>query len=45
MGAERTLRELGLVLPAPPPAAGNYIGGVQVGSMISIRPWRDCGDG
>lgn len=34
MSAEQVLRNLGIALPAPPPAAGNYVRGVQVGNLL-----------
>lgn len=34
MGAEQALRERGIALPEPPPAAGNYIRGVEVGNLL-----------
>lgn len=34
MSAEQALRDRGIALPEPPPAAGNYIRGVQVGSLL-----------
>ena len=34
MTAEAKLKELGITLPSPPKAVGNYIGGVQVGTLL-----------
>ena len=34
MGAEQALRERGIALSEPPPAAGNYIRGVEVGNLL-----------
>jgi enamine deaminase RidA (YjgF/YER057c/UK114 family) len=34
MSAEGKLKELGITLPSPPKAVGNYIGGVQVGALL-----------
>ena len=34
MGAEQALRDRGIALPEPPPAAGNYIRGVEVGNLL-----------
>jgi enamine deaminase RidA (YjgF/YER057c/UK114 family) len=34
MSAEQRIRELALELPAPPPAAGNYVPGVRVGNLV-----------
>ena len=34
MGPEQRLRQLGIELPPPPDAAGNYVPGVRVGSLV-----------
>jgi enamine deaminase RidA (YjgF/YER057c/UK114 family) len=34
MSAEATLKKLGIELPSAPKPAGNYVGGVQVGSLL-----------
>ncbi len=34
MSIESRLQELGIELPAPPPAAGNYVAGVRVGNLL-----------
>jgi len=34
MSIEARLKELGIELPAPPPAAGNYVAGVRVGNLL-----------
>jgi enamine deaminase RidA (YjgF/YER057c/UK114 family) len=36
MKVEARLEELGLELPAPPPAAGNYVGAVRVGELLFL---------
>lgn len=36
MSYEARLRELGLQLPQPPPAGGNYLPAVQVGKMLHL---------
>ena len=34
MSAEARLKELGITLPSPPSPVGNYVGGVQVGTLL-----------
>ncbi len=34
MSAEARLKELGITLPSPPKPVGNYVGGVQVGTLL-----------
>ena len=34
MSAEAKLKELGITLPQPPKPVGNYVGGVQVGTLL-----------
>lgn len=34
--AEQRVKELGLDLPPPPGAAGNYVGGVQTGTLLFL---------
>ena len=34
MSIEARLKELGIELPEPPPAAGNYVAGVRVGNLL-----------
>lgn len=34
MSAEETLKKLGIELPSAPKPVGNYVGGVQVGSLL-----------
>ena len=44
MTAEERLHELGLKVPEPPPAVGNYVGAVRVGSILFVSghgPFRD----
>jgi enamine deaminase RidA (YjgF/YER057c/UK114 family) len=44
MTPEDRLRELGLELPAPPPAVGAYVPWVQTGNIVMTSgqlPWRD----
>jgi enamine deaminase RidA (YjgF/YER057c/UK114 family) len=36
MSPESRLQQLGLVLPTPPPAAGNYLPAVQSGSLLHL---------
>ena len=36
MGAEAKLKELGITLPAPPKPLGNYVPGVQVGTLLFL---------
>ncbi len=36
MSAEATLKKLGIELPSAPKPAGNYVGGVQVGSLLFL---------
>lgn len=36
MGVEEKLAQMGLTLPSPGPAAGNYIGAVQVGNLLFV---------
>lgn len=36
MSAESRLKELGLELPRPPPAGGNYLPAVQVGKLLYL---------
>jgi enamine deaminase RidA (YjgF/YER057c/UK114 family) len=46
MKIEAKLAQMGLTLPAPGPAAGNYIGAVQVGSLLFVSghgPRREGG--
>jgi enamine deaminase RidA (YjgF/YER057c/UK114 family) len=41
---EARLRELGLKVPQPPPAVGNYVGAVAVGDILFVSghgPFRD----
>jgi enamine deaminase RidA (YjgF/YER057c/UK114 family) len=42
--AEERLAELGLKLPAPPPAVANYVGAVRSGNLVFVSghgPYRD----
>ncbi len=42
--AEQRLAELGLKLPAPPPAVANYVGAVSSGNLVFVSghgPYRD----
>lgn len=42
--AEARLRELGLELPAPPPAVGSYVGAVRTGNLVFVSghgPYRN----
>jgi len=44
MGAESRIKELGITLPRPGPPLGNYVPGVQVGSLLFLSghgPVRD----
>jgi enamine deaminase RidA (YjgF/YER057c/UK114 family) len=44
MTPEQKLAELGLVLPAPPPAVGNYVGAVEHNGLLFVSghgPYRD----
>ena len=44
MTAEERLHELGLTVPEPPPAVGNYVGAVRVGSILFVSghgPFKD----
>ena len=44
MTAEERLHELGLKVPEPPPAVGNYVGAVRVGSILFVSghgPFKD----
>jgi enamine deaminase RidA (YjgF/YER057c/UK114 family) len=44
MTPEERLHELGLELPEPPPAVGNYVGAVRVGDILFVSghgPFRD----
>jgi enamine deaminase RidA (YjgF/YER057c/UK114 family) len=44
MSADRRVEELGLVLPEPPPAVGNYVGAVEVDGLLFVSghgPYRD----
>lgn len=44
MKVEERLHELGLKVPEPPPAVGNYVGAVRVGSILFVSghgPFRD----
>jgi enamine deaminase RidA (YjgF/YER057c/UK114 family) len=44
MTPEERLRELGLEIPEPPPAVGNYIGAVRVGDILFVAghgPFKD----
>jgi enamine deaminase RidA (YjgF/YER057c/UK114 family) len=36
MTAEQRVKDLGLVLPAPPKSAGNYVAGVQTGNLLFL---------
>jgi enamine deaminase RidA (YjgF/YER057c/UK114 family) len=36
MTPEERLRELGLEIPEPPPAVGNYVGAVRVGDVLFV---------
>ena len=36
MGADAKLKELGITLPAPPKPLGNYVPGVQVGTLLFL---------
>lgn len=44
MSIEAKLAELGITLPAPPPAGGNYVPHVQVGSLLYLAGVI-CADG
>jgi enamine deaminase RidA (YjgF/YER057c/UK114 family) len=44
MTPEDRLRELGLEIPEPPPAVGNYVGAVRVGDILFVAghgPFKD----
>ncbi len=44
MTPEERLHELGLELPEPPPAVGNYVGAVRVGDILFVSghgPFKD----
>ncbi len=44
MSADRRVEELGLVLPEPPPAVGNYVGAVEHNGFLYVSghgPFRD----
>jgi enamine deaminase RidA (YjgF/YER057c/UK114 family) len=44
MTPEERLQELGLELPEPPPAVGNYVGAVRVGTILFVSghgPFED----
>ncbi len=42
---EARLRDLGLELPPPPPAAGNYVGAVRVGQLVFVSGHGPVKDG
>jgi enamine deaminase RidA (YjgF/YER057c/UK114 family) len=44
MTPEQRLQELGLEIPEPPPAVGNYVGAVRVGRLLFVAghgPFKD----
>ena len=44
MTPEDRLQELGLEIPEPPPAVGNYVGAVRVGNILFVSghgPFKD----
>jgi enamine deaminase RidA (YjgF/YER057c/UK114 family) len=44
MTPEERLQELGLEIPEPPPAVGNYVGAVRVGNILFVSghgPFKD----
>jgi enamine deaminase RidA (YjgF/YER057c/UK114 family) len=44
MTPEERLQELGLEIPEPPPAVGNYVGAVRVGTILFVSghgPFKD----
>ena len=36
MSAEQRVKDLGIAVPPPPKAAGNYVPGVQVGNLLFL---------
>lgn len=42
---EQRLAELGLTLPAPPPAVANYVGAVLAGNLVFVSGHGPYGDG
>ena len=52
MKIEEKLSQMGLTLPEPPSAVGNYVGAVQVGNVLFVSghgpprqgmPWHEGG--